>query len=713
MPPKQHEPASFPYADAGKLLRETFDAFLPPKRISVAEHSVQNRWVKSPVGGHMQLWSHETAPYLTDIMEALSSGEHDTIAVVGPGASGKTMVAENWLLHSIDADPADLLWYMQTDPAKEAYVKGRIEPMLEAHDKLIGHLRHGRDSVEFKRFRQMRAEFLAFTHNNLINKHVARIVADEIDAYDKALGAALDLLNPRRQAAGADSMLLAISHPDLGLPIQAPRELQRGIMAIYADSDRRTYWWPCPQCNGFSSPNPGTSRRMVISYDANAPLDVIEATAHLLCPYCGNPIEDRERAAMHAGAKWVGLGEEIHDDGRISGARRRMNKAGFWIVGAMSPFVKDGIGGLARARVAAERALAASGEDQGLRTVMVKTWGEPYAAPRNVGTVDAQALAERAVPAELCPRGYVPEGVRGITVSVDNQLNRFELLARGWGQGMESWIIERLVIEAAPATNPDDWDKLLQMMGALAFPLADGSGRAMRVKAGGFDSYGAPGATEQAYAAWLRAKRLGLARNTGRVQGRDAWNLLPMKGASGANAPRLSLSYPDTQRKDRKVAARGEVPVLLFNPNMAKDALSAQLQRAETGPGHVHIPAWLLEPEPPHLFLEQLAAEKRDKRGQWSKISPSARNEGIDLMTMNEAIARLHGIHRVNWEAPPAWLQDWERNSMIVAWTPAEAAGEGEEGRLPAVPAAAAAAAALAVRRRAPVRRVGRSSFMG
>jgi phage terminase large subunit GpA-like protein len=710
MPPKQHEPAGFPYADAGKLLRETFDAFLPPKRITVAEHASQHRWVKSAIGSHMQLWSHETAPYLTDIMEALTSGEHDTVAVVGPGACGKTMVAENWLLHSIDADPADLLWYMQTDPAKEAYVKGRIEPMLEAHAKLIGHLRHGRDSVEFKRFAQMRAEFLAFTHNNLINKHVARIVADEIDAYDKALGDAMELLNPRRQAAGADSMLLAISHPDLGLPIQAPRDRQRGIMAVYTDSDRRAYWWPCPRCGGFSSPNPGTSQRMVIDYRADAPLDVIQAEARLLCPHCGGLIEDHERRAMHGHAHWVGLGEEINDDGRISGARRRMNKAGFWIVGAMSPFVKDGIGGLARARVAAERTLAASGEEQGLRTVMVKSWGEPYQPPRNVGTVDAQALAERAEPATLCPRGYVPEGVRGITVAVDNQLNRFELLARGWGQGLESWIIEHLVIEADPATNPDDWDSLLQRMATLAYPLADGSGRAMRVKAGGFDSYGAPGATEQAYAAWQRAKRAGLARNTGKVQGRDAWNLVPMKGASGSNAPRLSLNYPDTQRKDRQVAARGEVPVLMFNPNMAKDALSAQLTRVETGPGHVHIPEWLLSPEPPHLFLEQLAAEKRDRRGQWTKIAASARNEGTDLMAMAEAVARLHGIHRVNWEAPPAWLQEWERNSMIIAWNPPEAAAEGADERVVSAPAAAAA---LAVRRRAPLRRVGRSSFMG
>jgi phage terminase large subunit GpA-like protein len=701
------------FADPAKLLLETFDTLLPPRRITVAEHAEAHRWVQSPVGSHLVRWDHSTASYLTEIMDACSSGEHDTVAVVGPGACGKTMVAENWLLHSIEADPANLLWYMQTDPAKDAYVKGRIEPMLEAHEKLIGSLRHGRDSVEFKRFRSMRAEFLSFSQNNLVNKHVARIVADEVDAYDQSLGDFKALLDPRRQAAGSDSMLLAISHPDLGLPIQAPREKQRGIMAAYVDSDRRTYWWPCPGCGGFSSPNPGSGRRMIIDYPEHAPLDVIQQEARLICPHCQNSIEDHERGAMRGAAKWVGLGEEIDDDGRITGSRRRMNTAGFWIVGAMSPFVKDGIGGLARAKAAAERAVAAGGDDRGLRSVMVKAWGEPYQPPKSMGTVDAQALADRAEPVNICPRGYVPDGVRAITLAADAQGNRFELIARGWGQGMESWIIDHRVIPASPGTSAADWDDLLQLMATQVFPLADGSGRAMRARAATFDSYGQAGVTEQAYAAWLRAKRTKLARLAGRIRGRDGWMLVPAKGASGRNAPRITLAYPDTQRKDRKAAARGEVPVLFFNPNQAKDSLSAQLQRDAVGPGHIHIPAWICEEQPPHTWLEQLASETRDVRGFWSKIVDSARNEAVDLMCMSEAAARLHGMHRIDWGNPPAWAQEWQRNSMIVPWEAQQALPRAEDDDRPE-PALAPVAMVAAVRRRPPPpRRLGRSSLMG
>lgn len=663
--PQPPDPARFAYANARRIMRETLDALLPPRRMSVADHAAKHRWVKSAVGVHMERWDHGTAPYLREPMEWLSSDEYDTVAIVGPGACGKTMLAENWLLYSIDADPADMLWYMQTDPATDAYVKGRIEPMLEAHDHLIGSRRYGRDSVAFKRFRGMRAEFLTFTASALVNKHVARIVADEIDNYDESLGDPLALLNPRRQAAGADSKLLLISHPDRGAPPDAPRAKQRGIMAVYADSTRCTWWWRCPHCGAYSSPHPGTARRMVLDWPEDAPLDVIQREARLVCPVNGCLIEDGERHGMNLTGKWVGAGETIDEDGRIEGERLKVRTAGAWILGVMSPFAKDGIGGLARARAAAERA-AEQGEVEGLRQVMVKSWGEPYAAPARLGSVDAEVLAERAE--DSLRLGYVPDGVRFLTAWADAQGGRFEMLVRGWGPGGESWIVDHQVIPAEPATNPDDWDALFDRLTDSAFPLADGSGRVMRLRGAGFDAYGQPGVTEQAYAAWLRARKAGKVRRLGVVEHRDVWSLVPTKGAPGRSAPRIQVVYPNSQRKDRRATARGQAPLLLFNANGAKDALAAQLAVAPPSVGAVHIPKGLLSPAgPPHDFLEQLSAEARNPAtGAWEKVEKARRNEALDLMVGCEVVARLHGLHRIDWEAPPVWAARWDSNAAIV-----------------------------------------------
>lgn len=674
----------FAFADAGRLLRETLAGFLPPERISVAEWASTHRWVKSPAGINLSRWAHETAPYLRGPMEALSDDTLSTVAIVGPAGCGKTMAAENWLLASIHGDPAAFLWYGPTDPIVDSYVKDRIEPMLDAHESIIGAKRsgQGRDSISYKRFTGMAAQFVTYTPSNLTNKHVARIVADEVDAYDLNMGDPQAVLNYRRRAAGAGSMLCLISHPDRATGMDPTRDWKSGIMAAYADSDRRTWWWQCPECGEHSSPNPGTARHMVLHYAEGAPLDEVSDSARLLCPHCGSLLEEHHRKAMLQRGQWLCEGEEIDAQGRKSGQRRPISTAGFWIVGAMNAFLPGGIGELAREREKARLLAESDGDDRALRQVMVKGWGIPYSPPRQVGAIDAETLVERAEAA--LPLRQVPEGVRVITASVDAQANRFELLARGWGIGGESWIIDHQVIPAEPATSAKDWDDLLKKLHGLAYPLADGSGRVMRVRAAGYDTGGEAGVTEQAYAAWRRAKAKRMTRLAGRIEGRDAWMLLGLKGSSSMAAPRINLGYPDSARKDRRAKARGEVPILFFNPNLLKDALAGQLGKAAPGANYVHFPAALKAKDGPHLFFEQLAAERRKPNGAWEPITDRTRNEATDLMVMNDALARLHGVNRIAWERPPAWAAPWDENSMV---TLPEAAAPQPEAARPVAPA--------------------------
>src|SRR6185369_7160254 len=145
--------------------------------------------------------------------------------------------------------------------------------------------------------------------------------------------------------------------------------------------------------------------------------------------------------------------------------------------------------------------------------------------------------------------------------------------------------------------------------------------------------------------------------------GRDAWSMVPLKGASGLHAARLSLVYPDTVRK---ASAGGSVPVATFNPNGFKDDLAGQLARAEPGPWAVHVPAALRSDPPPHLWFEQLCAEKRLPSGRWEKARAGTRNEATDLMVMSHAVAHLHGLARIDWAKPPSWAAPWEQNSAVT-----------------------------------------------
>jgi phage terminase large subunit GpA-like protein len=653
------------YADGRDVVRDAFAALRPPVRMTVAEYALRNRRLANEGGGYVGRWTHDTAPYLVEPMECLTSLQYQTLAIVGPGQCGKTTIAENWMLKAVDDDPGDILWYMQTDPGLEAYVKGRINPMIEQHPVMASRIGHQPvdNSLHFKRFRGMKVEFLSATYNNLINKSAPRIIADEIDAYPQSLGDLKAVLDVRRQTFGRRSKLVAISHPDLARGVNPNRDWTAGIMAIYADSDRRVWYWQCPHCGGWSSPAPIADRVMTISYPEDGTLDEIESQARLLCPVAGCLIEDEWRPAMNAGGRWVGLGQTMDEDGTVTGEMTPRRTAGWWIVGVMSPFLLGGIGALARARAKAEREYVISGDDGTLRQVVVKQWGIPYSRPRVAGSVDANTLAERAEQQFIA--GRVPEGVRFLTATADVQAAHFEWLVRGFGVGGESWVIDKGRLLADPATSPDDWDELLREVFQRTYPLADGSGRTMAIRACGYDSGGQPGVTQQAYAAWTRWRREKAIRSIGKVAGKDVYSILPLKGARTPNAPRITVSYPDTKTKANRRSGAGAVPLLQFNPNQFKDDLAGQLAKAEAGPLYVHVPASFRSKEPPHHWFEQLTAEQPDAAGRWKKVVATARNEATDLMVMSHAVAMLHGLTRIDWARPPAWADVWDKNALV------------------------------------------------
>jgi phage terminase large subunit GpA-like protein len=124
-----------------------------------------------------------------------------------------------------------------------------------------------------------------------------------------------------------------------------------------------------------------------------------------------------------------------------------------------------------------------------------------------------------------------------------------------------------------------------------------------------------------------------------------------VKGASSKDGPRVSKTYPDaSKRQDRKANARGEIPVWLLNTLVLKDALAADMERTEPGPGYIHWPAWLGA-----WFFEELTAEVRTAKG-WENAG-GARNEAMDLMVYNQAAWLCLRAERLDWNNPPAWAQ--------------------------------------------------------
>ena len=132
-----------------------------------------------------------------------------------------------------------------------------------------------------------------------------------------------------------------------------------------------------------------------------------------------------------------------------------------------------------------------------------------------------------------------------------------------------------------------------------------------------------------------------------------------IKGGSTPNAPRLKESYPDSQRKDRKAKARGEVPVWLLNTNLLKDAVDAALKCEKPGPGFMHFPEWLGD-----WFFEEMTFEVRTQQG-WKKPG-KGNNEAFDLAAYNRAGAIKLGMEKIDWSNPPPWAREWDHNPNVI-----------------------------------------------
>lgn len=275
----------------------------------------------------------------------------------------------------------------------------------------------------------------------------------------------------------------------------------------------------------------------------------------------------------------------------------------------------------------------------------------------------------------------VPEPVRFLVATVDVQKNRFVVQIHGIALNKDVYVVDRFDVKKSkrvdedgerkwvnPGAYPEDWKVLTEEVLMKTYELSDGSGRRMAVKLTLCDSGGKEGTTANAYSfvRWLRSPETEAEGKTTVDEGTYQWEqglasrFLLVKGASMKNAPRVAISYPDSQRKDRSAGARGEIPVLMINPNSLKDSVDHRLDRTEPG-GRFVFPNWL-----PDTFYAELTVEVKHPSKGW--INPkSYRNESWDLLAYCLAgmLTPIIGIERWNVEEPPTWAEEWDHNDLV------------------------------------------------
>jgi phage terminase large subunit GpA-like protein len=239
-----------------------------------------------------------------------------------------------------------------------------------------------------------------------------------------------------------------------------------------------------------------------------------------------------------------------------------------------------------------------------------------------------------------------------LTAGADVQKDRIEVDVWAWGRGLESWLVEHLVIEGGPG-SASSWAALNALL-SRTWPHTSGAATALTRLA--IDTgYEAP-----AVYAW--ARRAGFAQ------------VAPVKGVEGFSraSPVSGPTYVDATdggKRLRRGARLWTVAVATFKAEtyrflrLDRPTDEAMAAGEPMPAGMVHLPAWIDSEWVKQLVAEQLVTT-RNKRGfqklDWQKLRE--RNEALDCRVYARAAAWIAGADR--W--PEAKWNEMERDLGVT-----------------------------------------------
>jgi phage terminase large subunit GpA-like protein len=658
------------YNTLKEIVLDLAEILTPPERLSVSEAATKYRKVNNP-GGFIGPWSNDETPYMVEPMDGCISPHHNGLIFVGGAQVGKTdSLIVNGLLHSIIVDPLDILLFCPTNTTARDFSNRRVDRLHRDSTEVGNRLKKSKDADNKFDKHYSSGNILTLSWpaiSQLAGRPVPHVFMTDYDRMPDDIdgeGAPYDLASKRTTTFGSFAMCVAESSPSR--PIKDPQKWIKktpheappcdGIIGLYNRGDRRRWYWPCPHCGQYFM---GDFSHLRFNEKLHGNLSIGQSV-YMECPINGCRIEYSDRREMNIFGRWLADGQRI-EKGRVVGEGPRTRILSYWLNGVAASFVSWA--NLVSLYLDAMTDYERTGSEDSLKKFYNNDLGEPYKPKRNDSVRVPEALKNRA---EDLPEHVVPDDVRMLVAAIDVQANQFVVQITGILPGIQfdTVLIDRFDIRKSkrtdedgerlwvkPHTYLDDWDLIEEQVINKTYPLADNSGRRMKIKLTVCDSGGRHGVTTNAYDYWRKLRR---ENKHGRF--------MLVKGEPSDRAPRTRIVYPDSNQRDRMAPARGDVPVMLINSNLLKDTLAGRLDCTEPGKGMFRVPAWV----PDEVFRE-LCAETRTEKG-WENPSHT-RNEAWDLgyYTIGICLSELIRADQINWENPPGWAATWDKNSLVVS----------------------------------------------
>lgn len=631
------------FADAGAAMARAFREVLFPKKLTPMEAADEHRHLRNP-GAYSGPWRDSPVPmqHLVQPTNSLAmTSPYSIVAVMGPSQMGKSEVGNNWQVHSVIYDPADIAFYAPTKELVASYVATQIDKLLEeCPDVASRQLRGiGSDNINLKRFRGCDWHFLHPSGPNFRARPFSRGRLDDYDDFDDDIGDqgdAVSLFGGRTTSfLEYGTKLYVNSSPKKGA--------KRGIEPLVSSGTANRWWVDCRQC---SDPFEMSWDRLDFRRDGTA-LQAAESVV-MVCPGCGGVHSQEHKPKLMEVGRWIGKGQTALPGGWGGELEPNDIDSYYW----------DGVFGLAPWSKMVEKYRTAElrfeehQDEAPLKSHSQTVIGRNYVS-RSSGDapVTVDMLSTRAEGSDY-RMGVVPDGVVAITNTVDLGHDRFSILAVGHGVGNRAWIIDRYDIltlndgmtKLEPFRRREHWSVLYEKVLSRTYPLQRDPSLRMKVFCTGIDTGGSDDATDNAYA-WWHDMITGCRKSRRTALPATAITLL-----KGGNKPSGKLLPPPTVDAKRQVKGAPECELFVPNVNRMKHIGDYRLRRPFPGPAYIALPSDL-----PAARIDELRAEEVAD-GLWTKAE-GVRNETWDLFIYSLVVMlRLVGLDQ-NLTRVPAWAR--------------------------------------------------------
>lgn len=388
------------------------------------------------------------APYLREVMDAISDPRTQRVTFIAPSQSAKTTFGIVVVLYFAHQEPSPQLVVQPTISMAEDFSKGRLTPTVEASPDLHGlfgtpRSRDSNNTILSKQYSGGQLDIAgANSPAGLASRPKRVLMFDEVDRYPEEAGSEGDPISigeARTRSFQRTRKIIVVTSPT-DEPVQDADGRWSGSRGWreYLAGTREQWEEPCPHCGTHQVL---TFDRLKFAFPGEGAVD--PATVYYPCVYCEQPITEEHRPLMRA-------------RGRFRPTRDGASLAhrSFHVQGLSAAFALwDEL---------ATEFLQKKNDPVTLKTFLNTALGVVWKDVRAENAKDlllARAKRYDGGGTDEEIRFDVPRDAGVLTAGVDVQHDRLEVSLWAWGVGQQSWLVTHEIIHG-DATQPLVWEHL-------------------------------------------------------------------------------------------------------------------------------------------------------------------------------------------------------------------------------------------------------------